>query len=392
MDSASLLKQTYLKIILVIIGMIIFLSIPISLPANLGVIDFRPYWSSSYLLAHGQDFSDPAKLDHIERTLTGWQEPYTMYAWFAPTGNLILLPYTLFPFARASYYWLITNIVIVFFCAVLLWRNTKIHFWIPLSATFGFSMVLLSLLYGQVNTLVLLGLALFLFFSESRHDFAAGASLVLTTIKPHLVILTLPLLLLDIVWHKQWRILIGFIGALMGCTFILFIFYPLWPISFLQVISSGMSTFREAPTIPGLFVMIGDRMYGKWVWVIGLFLAILICWKRKNKLHRRTLMDFSIIAGIIVSPVGWSYDQVMLLFPLLHVLEWASTGSLTRKDAMMAVFVLIFANIMTFYERVLVVNEVWFFWVPFIVLAVYLFAWQTRTGRRAPKILPLGHY
>ncbi|MFH1184923.1 MAG: glycosyltransferase 87 family protein, partial [Chloroflexota bacterium] len=125
----------------------------------------------------------------------------------------------------------------------------KTRVWIPLVAAFGFSMTLLSFIAGQVNTLVVLGLALFLFLSASRRDFAAGASLALTTVKPHLVILTLPLLILDIMWRKQWRVLAGLVGALLGCALVLFVLYPGWPISFWHLVTSGMNTIRETPTL-----------------------------------------------------------------------------------------------------------------------------------------------
>jgi len=371
-------RQTVLKIVLLIVGVVIFLAVPSQLPAKIGAVDFRPYWSSSFLLAHGQDFSDPSTVDNVERTLTGWSEPFTMYAWFAPTGNLVLLPYTLFPFTRAAYYWLLTNITIVFFSALLIWRNTTSRAWIPLVATFGFSMTLLSLIFGQVNTLVVLGLALFLFFSELRRDYAAGASLVLTTIKPHLVILTLPLLLMDIMRRKQWRVFAGFTGALAGCALILFVFYSAWPISFWRLVTLGMDTARETPTISGLFVLAGDRIWGKWIWVVGLFVAVAVWWKRGKTWDRRALIDVSILAGMMIAPVGWSYDQVMLLFPLLRVLEWVVNGSLVRKDAIAVALVLVIADAITFYERILTPSEVWYFWVPLVVAVVYVFAWQRR--------------
>ncbi len=114
MKKTILTKPTVLKIILLTMGVIIFLVIPFPLPTKIGVVDFRPYWSSSFLLAHGQDFSDASKLYGIERALTGWSETYTMHAWFAPIGNVVLLPFTIFPFARAAYYWLLTNIAVYF--------------------------------------------------------------------------------------------------------------------------------------------------------------------------------------------------------------------------------------------------------------------------------------
>ena len=363
---------------LLIIGTAILLMTPISLPSNMGAGDFRPYWSSSYLLAHGQDFSDLSNMGRIERTLTGWNESYTMYAWFVPTGNLVILPYTLFLFTRATYYWFITNIVVVFLSAILLWHNTKIRIWIPLSATFGFSMTLLSLYYGQVNTFVMLGLALFIFFNASKRDFTAGMSLVLTTIKPHLVILTLPLLLLNIIWQKQWRVLAGFVSTLIGCAFILYALYPQWAVSFWLVITTGMSSFREAPTIAGLLVHVNAYLYGKWLWIAGLFLATIIWWKLKKDLNQRIFIDVSILAGMVIAPVGWSYDQIMLLIPLLHVLEWIISGSVSKKSTIVITLILIVSNLMSFYERVLSLSEVWFFWIPLMVIAVYVFAWKQR--------------
>ncbi|HUW95024.1 MAG TPA: glycosyltransferase family 87 protein [Anaerolineae bacterium] len=371
-------KQTALKIILLVVGVAAFLIVPFRLPSGLGAIDFRPYWSSSYLLAHGRDFSDPSRIDSVARNLTGWDEPFTMHAWFAPTGILVLLPYTLLPFTRAVYYWLLTNIVVVFFSAILIWRNTKMRVWIPLVAAFGFSMTLLSLIAGQVNTLVVFGLALFSFFSELRRDFATGASLVLTTIKPHLVVLTLPLLLLDILWRKQWRVLAGFAGTLVGCALILSVFYPAWPVSFWQLVTFGMSSIRETPTLAGLLVVAGQPRWGKWIWAVGLFFAIVLWWQGRKERDRRTLVDISILAGMIISPVGWSYDQVMLLFPLLRILEWAANGFLARKDIIAVALVLVIADAITFYERVLSPSEVWFFWVPLVVAGVYVFAWQRR--------------
>ncbi len=378
MNITSLSKQTALKIVLLIVGASIFLAIPLQIPAKIGSIDFRPYWSSSFLLAHGQDFSDPSKLDNVERTLTGWSESYTMLAWFAPTGNLVLLPYTIFPFPRATYYWLITNVTIVFFSALLIWGNTTSPIWIPLIATFGFSMTLLSLIFGQVNTLVMLGMALFLFFSASRRDYAMGASLILTTIKPHLLILTLPLLLIDIIRRKQWRVFAGFAGALAGCALILFYLYPAWPVSFWRLVASGMDSAREVPTLSGLFVMAGDRTWGKWIWAVGLFFAIIVWWKHGKEWDRRSLIDVSILVGMMIAPIGWSYDQIMLLFPLLRILEWVVNGSLTRKDAIVVALALIIINGITFYERIVTPSEVWFFWVPLAVAVVYAFAKQRK--------------
>jgi hypothetical protein len=367
---------TWLKVALLVCAAGLILAFPLPLPEQIGATDFRPYWSASYLLGRGQDFSDPALIDATERTLTGWDRDYTMSAWFAPTGNLVLLPFTLLPFRRAAYDWLLVNIAVIFISAIILWRGSQQRLWVALAACFAFSMTLLSLIYGQVNTLVVLGLALYLHFSERRGEAAAGMSLALTTIKPHLVILALPLLLLDAVRRRQWRLLVGFGGVLSACALLLFALNPAWLQRFWRLVTAGMDLVRETPTLNGLLVLAGEGLWGKWLWLPALLLAVLLWWVRGRQWEQRTLIDVAVMAGLVVAPVGWSYDQVMLLLPLLSVLGWAADGSLSKRDAAVSVWVLIAANALTFYQRIQTPSEVWFFWVPLVMAGVYAVAWR----------------
>ncbi len=367
-----------LEILILIIFLTVLLAIPFQLPGNVGAADFRPYWSASYLLAHGQDFSDAEKLDDVERILTGWEEPFTMHAWFAPSGNLILLPFTIFSFSRATFYWLLTNTIIVLLSSILIWGKPRTYLWVPLTVTFGFSMTLLSLNYGQVNTLEMLGLALFLALSELKYDFRAGLSLGLTTVKPHLVIITLPILLLDLIRKKQWSVLAGFFSSLLFCVLVLTILYPAWPVSFWNLVTSGMETVRATPTINGLLVASGEYILGKWLWLFTLALCIMVWWNRKKEWDRRTLIDITILVGMIVSPIGWSYDQVMLLFPILRICKWMASGGLIKKDMIIILGGLISINAIAFYLYYLEAAEVWFFWIPMSTALLYFYAWQRK--------------
>lgn len=366
-------NQSIFRVILLFIIIIFLLQIPVHLPQNVGSRDFRPYWSSSFLLINGEDFSNSALLYSVEQDLTDWTENYVMFAWFAPTGNLILLPYTFIPFSQATYYWLLTNIFILFFSAFLIWRSKK-DIWIPLIAIFTFAPTLVSLQVGQVNTLVFLGLALFLFFSRSKQDWVIGGSLILTTIKAHLVILTLPLLFLDIVRNKKWKALTGFTVILFLCVSFLFMLYPSWYISFLNLFTMGMTDFRNTPTLSGILTLFFKSNYGKWLWIGVLSISLISYWKYSQTLDQRTLIDVSLLIGILISPVGWSYDQIILLFPILSILEWIASGLFVKRDANILVIILIVINSIIFYQRVLKVSEVWYFWVPVVLTAIYLFA------------------
>lgn len=361
-------------IFLLIIIVLLILALPVTLPGEVGAIDFRPYWSSTVLLARGQDFGDPLAMDRFEREQTGWQKPYTMLAWFAPTGNLIFLPFTIFPFDRAVHYWLLTNIIVVFSSAMILGRAARLKRWVGVLAVFSFSMTMVALIAGQVNTLVLLGLALFFHFSAKQQGGAAGASLVLTTIKPHLVILALPLLLLDQARRRRWSVLAGFGGGILGCGLILFILNPSWVEYFIRLVSLGMETDRETPTLSGLLMTAGMPGMGKFLWLGVLAVAVCLWWLNGKGWQVRSMVDLSLIAGFVVSPIGWSYDQIMLIVPLMRVMGWAVDGSLPRRASVILLVVLGLANLATYIQRALSPSDVGFFWVPLACAGVYLFA------------------
>lgn len=362
-------RITFLLIIILLI-----LALPVTLPGEVGAIDFRPYWSSTVLLARGQDFGDPLVVDRFEREQTGWQKPYTMLAWFAPTGNLVLLPFTLFPFDRAVYYWLLTNIVIVFASALILAHAASLKQWVGVLCVFSFSMTLVALIAGQVSTLVLLGLALFFYFNGKQQDGAAGACLVLTTIKPHLVILALPLLLLGQARSRRWSVLAGFSGGLLVCGLILIILNPSWVEYFIRLVNLGMDVDRETPTLSGLLMTAGVPRLGKFLWLGALAIAVCLWWLSGKNWQVRSMVDLSLMVGLVVSPIGWSYDQIILMVPLMRVMGWAVDGSLSRRASVLLLVVLGLANLATYIQRALSPSDIGFFWVPLACAGVYLYA------------------
>jgi len=360
------------KYVLIFLFAAIVLLFPVTLPSGAGDMDLQAYWGSAYLFAHRQDFSDYNALGDVQRALANRTRSDTQYAWFFPTGNVILLPFTFIPFTKVVYYWLILNVVIFFYSTTLAWEGSDKHIWIPLVAVFSFALTLMSLIFGQINSLEVLGLALFLMLSKANKPYLAGASLVLTTIKPHLVIITLPILFLDLLRKKEWKTLIGFFVVMGFCFAVLFAFYPPWIQSFWKVLFSGMNTVRETPTINGIFVILGENSVGKLIWLVALLAGIAWWWLRGQNWNRRTFIDISVAVGLIVSPIGWSYDQVILIFPILSLLAWAVNGQLTKQISRIVVAALVIGNLAAYYLRTFTPSDVWFFWVPMVVLGLYL--------------------
>jgi hypothetical protein len=195
------LKRNFALAILALLILIIVVKLPAPVK-GLGIADFRAYWSGSYLLSQGEDFSDPEKIYQVETELTGWTGDIVLYTWNPPWLLALLLPYIQFEFSQAAWLWLLTNITMVVTATFLVWhtlrepgQNKVLALAAPFVA-FAFAPTLVALAMGQVNTLVLMGLAGFIYFYRNERQFSAGVLLSLVMVKPHLVYLTLPIIFL----------------------------------------------------------------------------------------------------------------------------------------------------------------------------------------------------
>lgn len=84
--------------------------------------------------------------------------------------------------------------------------------------------------------------------------------------------------------------------------------------------------------------------------------------------------------GMILSPLGWSYDQIMLLIPIFRLMEWGIKGELTPPFTGQMFLSLVVFNLITYVQRIFIRNEVWFFWLPLAVAGLYCYGWQRRTS------------
>jgi hypothetical protein len=85
-----------------------------------------------------------------------------------------------------------------------------------------------GLILGQFAVLGFFSLALTLFFLDRRRDAWAGAALTITTIKPTLVFLVIPYLLLWAIARRRWRFIYGFVGVMALLFAGSFIVLPTW--------------------------------------------------------------------------------------------------------------------------------------------------------------------
>lgn len=375
-----------LKRVSLAVACLFFLAARPLLPSGVGEGDFRAYWSASYLLARGENFADPARLFQVEREQTGWDENFSIIAWNPPWLLALLVPYTFMPFAQAVWWWLLTNIVVVFVSAVILWQLSTAHdltrrrAWIAPLVAIAYSPTLVSLVTGQINLIVLAGLTGFLFFTARRQEARAGAALALTMVKPHLVYLTVPILLLDSVRRRHWRTLAGFMGLLIGLSSIVFLSRPSFVWEYGASLSSGSLFQWETPTLGGFLDVAFGWQWSKLVGLVILPLAVWLWWRYGREWDTRPLVDVTLLVSVITAPYGWSYDFVVLLVPLISVIVGAIEGKFTSVEVAAVVLILLGANTVLYYERVVSPSEVYFFWLPLLIASLYVFA-LTRSAK-----------
>lgn len=386
------MKKT-ITLLVILAGTITILAAPVNL-GNIGTGDYRAYWSASYLLRHGEAFANGEQLYRIEHELTGFGESYPGMTWNPPWLLVMLEPYTLFAFGRAVWLWFLTNLVLAFAAIALLWRHMAIdnstQRWIPVAALLFivFPPTLVSLMSGQVNFLVLFGLAVFVVQSDLGREWSAGAALALTMTKPHLVYITVPLVLLQCIRCKRVRVLLGFLVVLVSLTAIAFLQRPTFISDYVATAIGGNLLDYQTPTLGGWL----DALMGwRWAKLIGLAVlpSAILVWLSHPVREMSRLVESTLFLSVITSPFGWSYDHIVLIIPLIHVVIDLIEGGLPRAYSLVWTVLLIQVDVALFWVRTIARNDVLFFWVPPVIFAIYLIiGWQIirkKTTRLAKK-------
>ena len=348
---------------------------------EMGGGDFWGYWSSAYLLHHGQNPYDPESMARVQATQMQTGRDFTIMSWNPPTLFLIILPFSHFPIKIASFLWLITNLLLIASMAFMLINlylhqdSTVINLGFLLFA-FAMPQILTSIYAGQITILVSFGLVACMTFLKKEKWFLAGAILILTTVKPHLVVLQVIYIFVYMAYKKKFR---GWAGIVFtGLTFlsILLIFRP-------QLINDliGLSQIAPnqwlTPTIGGLLSFLGITELGRYLIVLLLPIPFLLA-----RQHEKIGMEFSIaVLTLLTVPFtffGWGYDQAILLIPIAQVVRWLY--QMPSSPMKYLISILIFSGLCVhYYQKYLVINEVYYVWVPLFWCLIFSLTYYKHT-------------
>lgn len=358
------------------------------LPPSVGTSDFIGYWAGARLVLGGQDPYDGEKVLAVQR------EAYpdrveAMYTWNPPWLGAILVPLGALPFRAATTAWLLINLLVVGASGLALWRlfgGPSGGRWaaLALAIVFFFPQTLVALDTGQVSTLVLAGVAGFLACFRAERWLPAGAFLALTTIKPHLVFLWLPLVMLWTVVGRRWGVWIGFGLALGVWLAILTVLLPTWPGAYSAVLQAPPTQWAT-PTAGGLAAVLGGPGWGRYLG-LALVPAVVLLWWRMRCVRLAVVTAGLLPLSLATAVFGWSYDQILLLVPVVAMASALARGRLPRWAGWLVTGLLGAVGAGLVAQRLWFTAEVYYFWVPWAVMGVGgCFVWFTRVKRRGAE-------
>lgn len=364
---------------LVLIAVLFLVTIrDIAYTTTFGEYDFVGYWSATYLFRNGENPYDPELMEITQDTKLETSQDYTIMAWNPPTLFVFLLPLTWLSFLQAKFVWLIINLAIVISAGLILAnlygpaKNVK---FILASLLFAmlFPPVISGLFMGQVTFLVLFGLTASMALIKKGAWFQAGMALILTTVKPHLVVLPLIYLLLHMAQQRQFKGWLGFLSSGIICISILFIFRSNW-ISDLIGLSMIAPVNWATPTIGGLLSSLRITDSARYLILLFVPLPVLLAWH-----HKKYSMEFSTaLLTLITIPVtffGWNYDQSLLLIPIAQIFGWLAQSKKHFSKAL-AIIVIGASLVANGYLRLLSINDMFFVWVPLFWWIIFALVWH----------------
>jgi hypothetical protein len=256
--------------------------------------------------------------------------------------------------------------------------TTRKQAWLAPIISILFLPTLTAIYMGQVNTLVYFGLALTLFCQQKGRHTLAGAALAITLLKPHLVYLTVPILLLQALTNRRWRFLIGFGSMLLALTGITFLLRPSFLTEYITTMAGGNLLNWATPTLGGV---LGTTVGWQEARLMGLGilpLALWWWWCNRNRIPFPILVQITLLISVITAPFGWGYDAIVLLIPILQIAVWLAEGRFALQTTWFLVAALLLTDALAFVQRSVMQSEVEVFWLPLAIMAIYLTAYHLR--------------
>lgn len=235
-----------------------------------------------------------------------------------------------YPVARAVY---MTFLQVALVTGVAL--TLQLLRWRPSRGLLAALLVWSLLHYPQARAVILGQFAIFgfaalagaLYCLQTRREVAAGALLVVTTIKPTLVFLVLPFLLLWALSQRRWQFLASFGGVLGAAALGSLLLLPSWITDWVnRILDYPSYTVGQSP----IWLLANSALpslgpAGEWAIIVALLLLMLWAWRSSLRQPSEPAdfhwaLGMTLVVSNLVVARSATTNYVMLLLPTLWVL------------------------------------------------------------------------
>jgi len=352
--------------------------------------DFVEYWSAGKLNATGGNPYDPSQMLTLQNQVIKQIEPLMM--WNLPWSLALITPFGILPLFPARLLWFVINIILVFMAANFTWKyfgGSPNKVWIAWLVSFLFGPTLYVLKIGQIGPLLLLGVVGFLFFGQKDKWWLAGASLSLITIKPHLLYLVLLAVVVEALFHRNFKALGGIVSGILGMLLISCVLNPSLVSQYYYAITHyPPNDFITATIGAALRIVFGAEKF--WLQLlptlVGSLWFLYYWWIRRNNWKWADQISLLMLVSVATTAYGWTFDQVVLVIPAIQVALWCSEARWSLKILLLYIPYLVVSLLII----VLRVYQSSFWWSGAGFTLWYLWADRWIKENDSPSILEMG--
>lgn len=297
----------------------------VSMPFNRDLVakrDFITYWATGQQLVHHGNPYDAAAVSRIERD-AGFQGGASYYMRNPPWALPLVLPLGYVGPQTAALPWSLLMLGLLIASARILWTafgqtGSRLD-WIG----YCFPPALFCVILGQTSIFLLFGLALFLRWRKSR-PFAAGAALWFCTLKPHLFLPFVLVLLAWIVVSRCYRILLGSLAAFAAGAAVTACIDPAAWSQYTYYMRTSVITREFTPCLGDV---LRDAIHPSAEWlafvpaILGCIWALFYFWPRRHSWDWLENGSPLLLVSLLVAPFGWIFDQTLAIPAILYAVS-----------------------------------------------------------------------
>jgi hypothetical protein len=304
------------------------------------------------------------------------------------------LLFGLVDYQTAQIAWFLSHTLIIFVGAQLLWKFYggdvgKAQY--AAISTVSFAPIYFALLLGQIGPLILLGLIAFLASVKKKLWGLAGSTLTIAAIKPHLLYLLWPALLMWVFKNAIWRLIVGLmVTGIVVASLPVFLDREIY-FQYFDLLKTGRVIRPLDWATPSLGTALAE-LFGisdawiRWLPSVGGGMWLLWYWSRRTETWDwLSELPLVLLLSVVTASFVWTFDQVVLLPAVIQAAVWTSQFE-DRARAVTFIGIYISLGVLLLLAKIFIMNDFWYFWVAPTYLMLYLYARNSRRGEKETQV------